>query len=1099
MPDGQIVTFVVNHIFMYNIDNGFITQLTTNSLDPAYVGNLPKGVNGPVYGVEKQSSLVLSRKVWMWGDFTGVAQMGNPSQPTDCTLTCGINFTQSDNWGVAIQWGTTNANNSLNTCRGGRIANDDPNNTSTFALMVWATTRNAVNFRTISIAYFTNFSLGLFSTTLYPFGNGNFGNVSLTTNVVSRIDPVFITDPSPGINALVFCGSYIGVAHGGGMVDVPCYSLSSTDTTNNNFNPANNPPWGNDLKILADSGDASFWNPNNVLIGSTTYKKMTNETAVIGTTGYFSGTTMGGGVMTFDNAQFYVSAPTVNKFFITNVPAYSVKNVIGTNALAVNLSCSLNEDNFWYGQTFNANISPPSPPTIPTVNAINGAKFLVNNVEMDKIVFSGGDTDFSSVSFIAGSVEKGDPHWYWQSQVGALDYFAGNVFYPNITASGSAGNSGVYTAGQNITINGNVISLSDPLTSNLDLASVAITGNGFNNEINMTLDFTGLNVINTVSNDSLTIDELSLTFLDITNNRVSQYDAFVGIGFEDLGGNMVSNLRREDLTINDIVLTNLTNLTSTQIQTQNTGNLYSARLDISSGNPQFFLQNATNQFSITKSGADTNISQTGNGDINISTNNIVAITSQNAVEIGTPQRRQELVAVEVLNTGTQSSQNLFDSVSGIINTSSWTNTTLNTTITDVTVAGLYDDGMNGNQTMVVALMEDDGGVETVLASLNANLSSTLGTFTLTFSTVLNPSPTKFYFIRLSVPPQSPMYAYYGTITDGLTPFCTVLGLQLQTVSDPVDYFNVYGNSFFQDNMLIHSNLTVADPSNNFFKSIIDYNQIQLLGENFNTQMGPGQTYITFGTNQQVQTSTLLQLRQTGGYTQQSALSQTNLGFVQSTSRSANYGLSQLDINSLSGPIARGTFRAGEMELNHNDNGSFINLRRDSITPASTFISRISSFARNSVNTQFEYSRIQTQTENNSSGNEDGTLQIYNLVNGTLQQTFTFNGAQNENNSFRPLDMNSNDIRTTTGNLVLTANASTGVGNATLQSKSGANVIINTGATGTINFITSTTTAVQNHTSSLATTSNIPDITQYLQCSLNGVPIWIPYFTQNPGI
>jgi hypothetical protein len=47
--------------------------------------------------------------------------------------------------------------------------------------------------------------------------------------------------------------------------------------------------------------------------------------------------------------------------------------------------------------------------------------------------------------------------------------------------------------------------------------------------------------------------------------------------------------------------------------------------------------------------------------------------------------------------------------------------------------------------------------------------------------------------------------------------------------------------------------------------------------------------------------------------------------------------------------------------------------------------------------------------------------------------------------------------------------------------------------------TNNVTAVQNHTSSLATTSNIGDITNYLKLQLNGTDIWIPYFTQDPSI
>ena len=114
-----------------------------------------------------------------------------------------------------------------------------------------ATTRGGSNFRTISIVYYDT---GVQSSTAYPFGNGNFGNPALTTNVVNRIDKVaWRAGPSLVYNQLVFCGSYIGVAQGGGNVDVPCYSLSSTQTTDNSWNPQSNPPWGQGLKILAYS------------------------------------------------------------------------------------------------------------------------------------------------------------------------------------------------------------------------------------------------------------------------------------------------------------------------------------------------------------------------------------------------------------------------------------------------------------------------------------------------------------------------------------------------------------------------------------------------------------------------------------------------------------------------------------------------------------------------------------------------------------------------------------------------------------------------------------------------------------------------------
>jgi hypothetical protein len=96
-------------------------------------------------------------------------------------------------------------------------------------------------------------------------------------------------------------------------------------------------------------------------------------------------------------------------------------------------------------------------------------------------------------------------------------------------------------------------------------------------------------------------------------------------------------------------------------------------------------------------------------------------------------------------------------------------------------------------------------------------------------------------------------------------------------------------------------------------------------------------------------------------------------------------------------------------------------------------------------------------------------------------------------------MNGNAIRTTMGNIALTATASTGVGNTTIQSKVGANVIIDTGATGRVNFITATTTATPNHNVNFQSTSNGVASANYLRMQLNGVDIWVPYLTTNPSL
>jgi len=82
----------------------------------------------------------------------------------------------------------------------------------------------------------------------------------------------------------------------------------------------------------------------------------------------------------------------------------------------------------------------------------------------------------------------------------------------------------------------------------------------------------------------------------------------------------------------------------------------------------------------------------------------------------------------------------------------------------------------------------------------------------------------------------------------------------------------------------------------------------------------------------------------------------------------------------------------------------------------------------------EWARIQTKAENVSGGNQDGTLSIFTSVNGTISEVANYNGAQNENNTFRPFDLNNNEIRTASGNIVLSGTLSSGVGSIELKTK-----------------------------------------------------------------
>ena len=76
----------------------------------------------------------------------------------------------------------------------------------------------------------------------------------------------------------------------------------------------------------------------------------------------------------------------------------------------------------------------------------------------------------------------------------------------------------------------------------------------------------------------------------------------------------------------------------------------------------------------------------------------------------------------------------------------------------------------------------------------------------------------------------------------------------------------------------------------------------------------------------------------------------------------------------------------------------------------------------------------TITTNIAPSNYDGALDFYSLINGVNNLVFRLNGADNENNSFRPLDMNGQDIKSSSGNMGISTASSTGTGNMTITAK-----------------------------------------------------------------
>ena len=91
----------------------------------------------------------------------------------------------------------------------------------------------------------------------------------------------------------------------------------------------------------------------------------------------------------------------------------------------------------------------------------------------------------------------------------------------------------------------------------------------------------------------------------------------------------------------------------------------------------------------------------------------------------------------------------------------------------------------------------------------------------------------------------------------------------------------------------------------------------------------------------------------------------------------------------------------------------------------------------------------TITTTTAPSNHDGALDFYSLINSVNQLVFRLNGADNENNSFRPFDLNGNALKTSTGTLSIDATSSTpGTGQITIAPKTGSNLAIGTTPAGT---------------------------------------------------
>jgi hypothetical protein len=97
------------------------------------------------------------------------------------------------------------------------------------------------------------------------------------------------------------------------------------------------------------------------------------------------------------------------------------------------------------------------------------------------------------------------------------------------------------------------------------------------------------------------------------------------------------------------------------------------------------------------------------------------------------------------------------------------------------------------------------------------------------------------------------------------------------------------------------------------------------------------------------------------------------------------------------------------------------------------------YANNFAGTKTEFAKIEASVRNTALGNDDGSISFSALQNGAFTTYFTINGSDNENNCLLPLDMNGQAIKSSSGNLTLSATSSAGTGQIIIAPKTTSNV------------------------------------------------------------
>jgi hypothetical protein len=157
-------------------------------------------------------------------------------------------------------------------------------------------------------------------------------------------------------------------------------------------------------------------------------------------------------------------------------------------------------------------------------------------------------------------------------------------------------------------------------------------------------------------------------------------------------------------------------------------------------------------------------------------------------------------------------------------------------------------------------------------------------------------------------------------------------------------------------------------------------------------------------------------------------------------------------------------------------GVVVDLYKSKTGTTSDIVGAINFYGKDASGNKTQYGGIESNiTSAGGGGGVDGALDFYSCVNGSKSLVWRLNGADNENNSFRPIDMNGNNINCSSGSLSITTASSAGTGTLSLVSKTGATASLQAGSSVSISALAGVVSTTA--TSGITTTTTAGGITQ----------------------